>query len=569
MTQGAGREVDVVLVWHMHQPDYRDARTGEFLLPWVYLHALKDYSDMAAHLEANPQARAVVNLVPVLLDQIEDYADQFATRTLRDPLLRILARPDHEPVTVEERHHVLEQCFHANHQQMIAPFPRYQHLHDLVKLAAKPGPEAVEYLSAQYVFDLITWYHLSWTGETVRRAAPVITSLMAQGGHYTHAQRISLLECVGAVVADIIPRYRRLEERGQIELSTTPYFHPLGPLLLDFRTGQEAKPGLPLPASESYPGGAERFRCHVTAAIDSHKARFGRHPDGIWPAEGAVSDGVMQAIAASGVAWLATGEGVLLNTLRESGVEPQREASLYRPYRLPGAEPGTYCFFRDDRLSDLIGFEYRTWDGGHAATHFMHEIEAATARWQGADRPIISIILDGENAWEHYPYNGYYFLSSLYDLIGGHPAMHMTTYRDWLSDPLNRGRAAPLAHVTAGSWVYGDLTTWVGSPDKNAGWDLLVAAKQAYDIVMTGSSLDEGGRNRAARQLAVCESSDWFWWFGDYNAAQAVTSFDRVFRANLATLYSMLGLPVPAVLDVPISVGNTASTGDGTMRRSI
>lgn len=559
--------IDVVLVWHMHQPDYRAGPDRAPRLPWVYLHALKDYADMAAHLEAHPRARAVVNFTPVLLDQLDDYARQFSGGELRDPLLRLLARPDGVPFSDDEREFVLGLCFHANHRHMLEPFAAYRRLRDLARIAEAPGA-ATAYLSDRYLHDLITWFHLAWTGETVRRTAPLVTELMAQGAAFTFAQRLALLELAGGVVSQVIARYRRLEQAGRIELSTTPYQHPLAPLLVDFTSARQARPGLPLPNAAAYPGGGERLEWHLQAARRDYELRFGHPPEGLWPAEGAISDAVAEAAARAGFRWIASGEQVLMHSLRQAGRAPaERAAVLYRPYRLLGARD-LLCFFRDDHLSDLIGFAYHSWDGAHAARHFVDQIIAAVAHAPAAPvPPVVSVILDGENPWESYPYNGYYFLEALYGELTAHPRIRMQTYRDWIAQ---NGQAPieALAHCVAGSWVFGDLTTWIGSPDKNRAWDLLVEAKRAFDAAIAAGRLDQQRLAAAQRQLGVCEASDWFWWFGDYNPAESVERFDRLWREQLRELYRLLDAPAPASLDVPLSRGAAHVQDSGTMRRS-
>jgi alpha-amylase/alpha-mannosidase (GH57 family) len=570
--------LDFVLLWHMHQPDYRDPESGEFCMPWVYLHAIKDYADMAGHLERCPGMRAVVNFAPVLLDQIEDYADQFATGHWRDPLLRLLGRPDGTPFTDDERALVLGQCFNANHRQLIAPYGAYERLHELAYAGEGDGRDALGYLSERYLLDLLVWYHLAWTGETVRRAAPLVTELMTIGSAFTHAQRLALRDLIGTLVATIIPRYRRLAEAGQVELSATPHWHPLAPLLLDFESAREARPELPLPRAAGYPGGAERVAFQWRTAVASHARRFGIPPTGMWPAEGGVSDALVRAVTGSGIAWLASGEKVLEHSLKAAGRPvADRDDWLYRPYRLSmhSEQQAIAGFFRDDRLSDLIGFEYRNWDGGHAATHFVGELEAILARATRGERRTVSVMVDGENAWEYYPFNAYYFLSSLYDQLAAHPRIRPTTFRDDLTaharERATRTAASGIGElpvVVAGSWVYGDFTTWIGSPDKNAAWDLLAAAKQAADDVLGSGRLSDADRDAVLCRLAVCEASDWFWWFGDYNPATSVERFDRLYRANLAHVYRLLHLPAPLALQAPISRGAAAARSEGAIRRA-
>jgi alpha-amylase/alpha-mannosidase (GH57 family) len=566
------RPLDLVLLWHMHQPDYRDTATGEFRLPWVYLHAAKDYSDMAWHLESHPGVRAVVNLVPVLLDQLEDYADQFASGRLRDPLLRLLVRDPATPLTEAERAFAIDRCFRANHEKMMKPFAAYARLHELHRTFEAAGEDARrDWLSDGYFYDLVTWYHLVWTGETVRRSHAVVPELMTRAAGFTHADRMAVFELYGLLVRDVVGRYARLAATGRIELSTTPHDHPLAPLLVDFRAARAALPDAPLPEAPGYPGGTERLREHVELAFASHASRFGASPRGVWPAEGAVSDEVLAVLGAAGAAWTASGEGVLVNTLRRAGLPVERRLDyLYRPYRAP--DGGPVCFFRDDRLSDLIGFEYAKWHSHEAAGSFIGELEAIALAAPADETPLVSVILDGENCWESYPYNGYYFLDTLYARLESHPALRMLTYTDALALPASAerppARAALLPPLVAGSWVFGDLSTWIGAVEKNRAWDLLAAAKASFDAVVAGGGLSSEALARARRQLAVCEAWDWFWWLGDYNPAHAVASFEALYRANLASLYAMLGLPAPRALAVSLGLGAGHPEAGGAMRRA-
>jgi alpha-amylase/alpha-mannosidase (GH57 family) len=563
------RTLKLVLLWHMHQPEFRDHGSGEFLRPWVYLHALKDYTDMAAHLERHPRIKAVVNLVPILLDQLEDYADQFATGRLRDPFLRLLVRPELDTLERAERERILDQCFRANHSTMIEPFPAYRRLRDVHRALVELEADPARLLSGQYLADLLTWYHLSWTGETVRREHELLVRLMTRGEGFTHADRQQLFALMGTLIRDVVGRYRALLERGQIELSTTPHYHPIGPLLLDFGCARESMPEAPLPEAAAYPGGRQRALWHLDAAMRSHAERFGARPRGVWPAEGALSTAFARLLAEQGVGWAASGEGMLVNTLKHHGLETaERSQYLYRPYRVefPGASLG--CFFRDDRLSDLIGFEYKGWHGRDAANHFVAQLEAVLAQAPAGEDPVVCIMLDGENAWEYYPYNAFYFLDDLYAALEAHPAIRTVTCSEALDDPAAAALTHPLPGLTAGSWVYGNLSVWIGSPDKNRAWDLLCLAKRSYDLVAASGRLSQEQLADAGRQLAVCEGSDWFWWFGDYNPSESVASFDRLFRDNLANLYRLLQLEPPAALNEPVSRGATHARTDGAMRRA-
>lgn len=557
------KSLDLVLLWHMHQPDFRDCATGEYRLPWVYLHAIKDYSDMAAHLERHPKVRAVVNFVPVLLDQLEDYAQHFESGVIRDPLLALLARENLDDLDAAAREMILDRCFRANHTKMIEPYPAYRRLLDLFRFTEERGTAALDYLSGQYLADLLTWYHLAWTGETVRREHVAVVQLMSKAEQFTSTDRRRLFDLIGTILKDIVPRWRRLAASGQVEISSTPHYHPIGPLLLDFATARETQPGLPLPQSAQYAGGRQRLTEHLHLSVASHARRFGATPAGIWPAEGAISDGVLDMFATQGVRWCASGEALLAASLTARGAVPAKAEYLYRGYRFRGG--GLTCFFRDDRLSDLIGFEYSKWHGRDAAEHFVQELAGIAATATGT--PLVSVILDGENAWEYYPYNGFFFLDDLYTELEQHATIRTRTYRDVLADSPAE-RFGNLDHVVAGSWVYGNLSTWIGSRDKNTAWDLLCDAKRNYDLVMACGKLTADATALASRQLAICEGSDWYWWFGDYNPPESVIAMDRVFRLNLAHLYRLLDLPVPAVLEHPISQGGGRAEMGGAMRRA-
>jgi alpha-amylase/alpha-mannosidase (GH57 family) len=507
--------------------------------------------------------RAVVNLVPVLLDQLEDYAQQCASGQLRDPLLKALTHEDLDRLTRPERERLLDQCFRANHTKMIEPFAPFKRLRDLFEFTQAHGGEAGRYLSGQYFADLVTWYHLVWTGETVRRTHEPVVRLMSQGEGFSYAQRMELFQLIATVLREIVARYRKLAESGRVELSSTPHYHPIGPLLLDFACAREALPDAPLPEAQCYPGGRSRLGWHLAHAMDSHGRRFGAPPAGIWPAEGAVSMSFARLLAQSGVRWIASGEGVLANSLGKSKRPTEERGNyLYRPYRL---DDGPTCFFRDERLSDLIGFEYKSWHGADAASHFIAQLEQILAAAPAGEEPVVSVMLDGENAWEYYPYNAYYFLHDLYGALETHPHIRTAT----CSEVLARGAAAPaLPQLVAGSWVYGNLSTWIGSPDKNRAWDLLAKVKHSYDLVTASGRLSAEEAEAASRQLAVCEGSDWFWWFGDYNPHDSVAAFDRLFRDNLARLYHLLKLTPPRELDEPVSRGAVDAHTTGAMRRA-
>ncbi len=561
----------VVLCWHMHQPQYRDLISGEYRLPWTYLHAIKDYVDMAAHLEAIPQARAVVNFTPVVLEQIDDYVrqvDGFLNDGLaiRDPVLAALGAAA-LPSDGDSRLHLVKAALRANRLRIIERFPAFRRLAEMGEwLVAHPG--SISYVSDQFIADIVTWYHLGWLAEHVRRKDVRVQHLMAKSEGFTLHERRQLLEVISGLLAGVIERYRRLAEAGRIELSVTPYAHPIVPLLLDFGAAREAIPDVRLPLLERYPGGAERARWHVDQAVAAFQQRFGFRPAGCWPAEGGVSAATLERLAAAGFRWTASGEGVLRNSLAKSRPDAQTNNSaqvpspcLHRSYQVEAIP--IRCFFRDDGLSDLIGFTYSDWAADDAVANLVSHLENIATACRAESGAVVSIIMDGENAWEHYPENGYYFLSALYERLSTHPQLELTTFSACLDDP-----AAPamLPGLTAGSWVYGTFSTWIGHAEKNRGWDMLGDAKRAFDTAVAARRLGGEQLQTAERQLAVCEGSDWFWWFGDDNPTETVTDFDCMYRMHLANLYQLIGEEPPQYLSQSFTRGGGEPRHGGAMR---
>lgn len=560
-------KINLVLYWHMHQPEYRNLRSGEYYLPWTYLHAIKDYVDMAAHLERYPAARAVVNFVPTLLEQIDDYSRQIENffqkgTEISDPLLDALVQPvihSH----AERRHELIRQCLRANKERMILRYPAYARLAE-IGLWFDTHPDSISYLGDQYLVDLMVWFHLAWLGETVRREDPRVAQLIKKGGDYTLEDRNLLLKIIGELLSGIIPRYRRLAEAGVIELSMTPYAHPIMPLLLDIHSAREALPDLPLPLMDSYPDGENRLRWQMEKGIEAFEHYFGQRPKGCWPSEGSISDPVPELLGEYGIQWLASGDTVLRNSLarQEFATNSPRDRCIHTCYQKGGEGP--LLFFRDDGISDLIGFSYAHWHADDAVADLLQHVENIASACDKCDDAIISIILDGENAWETYPENGYYFLDALYKTLSTHPRVNLTTYTDYQA---TKPQPRPISSLVAGSWVYGTFSTWIGDAEKNRAWDILGEAKRSYDQVIASGRLDAAQREVVDQQLAICEGSDWFWWFGDYNPMESVRDFDYLYRLHLSNLYRFLGISQPDYLSKTISRGGSDSATGGTMRQ--
>ncbi len=568
-------KLKVVLCWHMHQPAYYDWHKEEYQLPWTYLHGIKDYIEMANHLEAVPKAKAVVNFAPILLEQIDDYVKQIKAflkdgTPIQDPLLSALnSQPTYAPFLdqfpIEEqvdsesakqelitaRLTLIEQCLRANQEHLIQRFKAYQELAELAD-SLKKNPQIVLYLDEQYLIDLSMWYHLAWLGETVRRSDDRVKALIEKERGYTEADRRQLLEIIGELLGNIVPSYKSLAERKQVELSFTPYAHPIMPLLLDTFSAREAIPNINLECISCYPDGKERVRWHIKEGMKVFEQHFGFKPQGCWPSEGSLSETTILLAEEFNISWLASGGSVLKNSLKKSG---QSNQPIHRPYHL--YKSPIQCFFRDDNLSDLIGFEYSKWHGDDAVANLVNHLENIT---QQEDAKVVSIIMDGENAWEHYPKNAYYFLNGLYEKLSEHPDIELTTFSNCLDI-----EAGELSNLVAGSWVYGTFSTWIGDKDKNRGWEILIEAKHVFDRV--APRLTPEKRAEAEHQLAICEGSDWCWWFGGQNPSAAVQDFDHLYRLHLSHLYRILGEPLPEYLYHAFTFGGGEPAAGGVMRR--
>jgi len=563
--------VNLVLCWHMHQPWYRESENGDYRLPWVYLHALKDYADMAAHLEAHPKMRCVVNFTPVLLEQIDDYATQFNQHLDKgsrfcEPLLNLLAGVDDIPPDKESRVEIVHACRRAHAPLMIDVHPRFRALFDMVMTADGENVDEgrLDYMNEQFFLDLLCWYHLAWLGHSLKQL-PRVRGMLENDGTFDQAKRRKLLKIMCEAFDGLLERYRALSESGQIELSMTPYGHPIVPLLIDIDSMHCSLPEAKGPEKHKYPGGLERARWHMQEGLRVFEHYLGCRPQGVWLSEGGVSAEALKLLDEFGITWSASGEGVWNNSRFLSGLEANGEEarrSLFCANTLEGCE--TRLFFRDDGLSDMIGFEYQQWNARDAAADFKQHL-SNIAHYLGDDGGdhVVSVILDGENAWEYYPDNAWHFLGALYDQLSESEQIRTITF----NEALDICPPQPLPALCAGSWVYGTFSTWIGEEDKNRAWDLLIEAKKTYDAVTAKRKFDASHRARLERQLAICEGSDWFWWFGDYNPSDSVSDFDRLYRLQLKNLYELLGEEPPRTLDDPISAGGGHADNAGTMRR--
>ncbi len=521
----------------MHQPFYKDLVSGEYKLPWTRMHALKDYYGMAHILEEFPNVHQTFNLVPSMMAQVAEYAAGQAA----DPFLGIALKPA-ESLTEQDRAFLLRHSFYSDPQQMIHRYPRYSELFDMwqaQKGAAGLGNPGL--FSVQELRDVQMWSQLAWFDEEFQTGEPEVHDWVQRGRNFTLDDQRRMGEKQRQLIGKVVPQYRQLAASGQIEISTTPYYHPILPLLCDSNIASVAHPNVPLPPRFRYPNDA---RLQLTMARDYIAAEFGAAPVGLWPSEGSVSDEVFAIATEVGFQWAATDSGVLNRTLNR-GVAVD---GLYRPYRWRQGERQMQLIFRDHFMSDLIGFVYMKMGAVEAAEDFLRRIRDNCRGILGSGRDaLVPIILDGENAWEYYYRNGRPFLRELYRRVSDDPGMSAVT----VSEALSRFAPEPLDHIFPGSWIEANFDVWIGAEEDNQAWTQLLRARQTFDAAATTTPSAERHR-MAMEELLIAEGSDWCWWYGPEHESANREEFDQLYRSHLANVYRFLELSPPEELSRPI-----------------
>jgi alpha-amylase/alpha-mannosidase (GH57 family) len=510
-------------LWHMHQPFYKDLWTGQYKLPWTRLHALKDYAGMVRILAEFPKVRQTFNLAPSMVAQIEEYA----LGTASDPFFDC-ARIAAEDLTDAQRTFILRYFFQANAGRIIARYPRYFDLYR--KYGAGVGNPSVDELRDLQIFSQIAWFD-----EDALAQDAELQELIQKGRGFSRTEQDLVMNKQTEALREVLPVYSQFAQTGQIEISTTPFYHPILPLLCDSQIAEVAHPGVTLPSRFQYPADArvqlERARSYIAE-------KMGAPPAGLWPSEGSVSDEALTLAAECGFRWAASDNGVLSRTLNcVAGID-----ETYRPYLWRQNGHAVKMLFRDRFLSDLIGFEYSRMSAHDAAGHFLHRIRENTA----GRECLVPIILDGENAWEWYEANGRPFLRELYRRIEESEDLEAVT----ISEALARFQATPLDHIFPGSWINANFDIWIGAGEDNRAWEYLLAARRAYD--KTANSVPEAARALAYEELLIAEGSDWCWWYGPEHGSENRPEFDQLYRDHLANVYRALGLTPPPELSHPI-----------------
>jgi alpha-amylase/alpha-mannosidase (GH57 family) len=538
----------VILLWHQHQPFYKDLVTGEYRLPWVRLHALKDYFGMVKLLEEFPNVHQNFNLVPSLMVQIQDYA----AGTAQDPFLQVASTPARD-LSQNERRFALQYLFQANAQNVIGRYPRYKELWDRFREQGSNPDRAERYFQTQDFTDLQVLSQIAWFDEFFLEEKDIAT-LVAKGHHYSLEDQKFVIARERELIGRVLPANAEAAKRGSIEISATPFYHPILPLLCDTSAGAVSTPGLPLPQNRfRHP---EDAREQLLRALDFHEKVIGLRPKGIWPSEGSISEEVLAIASSLGVQWMATDEGVLGRStglfFARDGVgrlPGQLAEKLYNIYRYENGSTAMHLVFRDHTISDLIGFVYSGMPPADAARHLINSVkEAARPILDKGRDAVVSIILDGENAWEYYPKSGREFLRRFYDGLQREPGIEAVTISEAIARHKDFGH---LGSLVPGSWINANFNVWIGAPEDNRAWDYLHHAREFY--ARSAPSASEAQRQLAFDELLIAEGSDWNWWYGPEHHSANDRDFDELYRKHLSNVYQALGATPPDHLAQPIT----------------
>src|SRR6185437_574464 len=540
--------IRLLFLWHMHQPYYKNLITGEYRLPWVRLHALKDYYGMVKLLDEFPGVHQTFNLVPSLVAQLQDYVSGGA----RDPFLEIASRPACE-LDFAEKLFAIQYLFQANVDKMIGRYPRYRELWQRFRSRPEEAARLVPQISNADITDLQVLSQIAWMDEFFLED-PDISDLVSKGRNYTLDDQQVVITKQREFLGKVLPAYSAAAQRGAVEISTSPYYHPILPLVCDTDMGAASHNGLPVPEQRfRHP---EDARQQIVRGMDLHEKVFGVRPRGMWPSEGSVSDEVLKLAYEAGLNWLATDEGVLGRTIGflferdgRGKLLPEAAEKLYQVYRWEQDDATMNLLFRNHSLSDLIGFVYSGVPAEEAARDFIRRMKdsARPILDKGKDA-VLSVILDGENAWETYPQSGREFLRILYSGIQSDGEFEALT----VSEALEREKSrVPLDEIFPGSWINANFDVWIGAPEDNLAWDHLADARDFYAQHADQASYAQ--RELAYEELLIAEGSDWNWWYGPEHHSDNDSDFDDLYRKHLSNVYHALGAAPPDALAQPIA----------------
>lgn len=539
--------IKIAFYWHQHQPYYKDSLTGDYSMPWVRLHGIRDYIGMALILEDFPRIHQTFNYVPCLLDQLKDYEENRGN-DLFWKLTKISARD----LTEDNKLYMLDNFFSANHHTMIDIYPRYKELLKKRNFRRKRASDVLKDFSDKDFQDLQVWTNLAWYHPLIVQRDTLLKGLIEKGEGFTQEDKEFVLLKQIEVIRQIIPRHKRLQDLKQIEITTSPYYHPILPLLCNQESARVVLPELSLPKKRLLAN--DDAKIQVESAVQAYEKYFGQKPRGMWPSEGAVSDDIIPILTQAGFRWIASDEEVLAHSMGRQIVRDEHgnvitHDILYKPYRINVRNNIIDMVFRDHNISDLIGFRYSKYNADAAVSDFINRIHHLKKYTSNGKPLLISIILDGENAWEYYPNSGVDFLRKLYETINYDPDLECVSIGDYLEEyPPEQ----TLHHISPGSWIGHNLATWVGHEEKNKAWDF-VESTRSFIVNQAGRQASDDILPRAWEEIFIAEGSDWFWWLGDDHFTHYKDEFDSLFRLHLKNVYKLFNVHTPRILDVPIS----------------
>jgi alpha-amylase/alpha-mannosidase (GH57 family) len=551
------KRLGVAFIWHMHQPFYKDPLGGKYLMPWVRLHGVKDYFPMAALVEEFDEIKVTFNLVPALIEQLNDYTQANATDTFLDLTLRKASA-----LTFADKVELLNNFFKVNFNRFIEPNARYSEL--LLKKGVKPLAGALlkktvanfcdqDFLDLQVLFNM-SWFHSISIDDDIN-----LKDLVDKKKRYREEDKEYIVLKQKEILSQVVPLYKKLQSSGRIEITTTPYYHPILPLLCDTSIARISAPGMPLPKRRfAHPKDA---RWQIESAIKYHTEQFGLAPRGMWPSEGSVSDEALDIIIAKGIDWIATDEDILFKSLSVYDKKAKSSSAafdrriIYRPYKFKRDSRHLSVIFRDKNLSDIISFNYHEWDQIDAAWNLIGHFKMVEENLRrDTDKGILTIVMDGENAWEYFEDNGRRFFDTLYANLDKQDEICSTTVSEYLElEPAKRA----ISNIFPASWINHDFKIWIGEGQDNLSWEYLDRVRK--DLVRfteqfhKSHEADGSKVTEAWRSLYIAEGSDWNWWYNGSPRAGKENPFDPLYRMHLKNIYKLLKKPIPDFLKISIS----------------
>ncbi len=527
-------KAQLVFLFHMHQPYYIDIAENKAIMPWVRLHGIKGYYDIPYLISKLENTKITVNLVPSLIEQLMLYCEKKVSDLYLDLTVKPVAQ-----MSNEEKLFLLDNFFSVNRQNFIEKNPNFKRLFELRGDSDEKEEllKRLSFFSDNDLIDLKALFNLSWFGFGARKEFPLLDDLIQKEKGYSEDDLTTIVDIQFKVLNKILPLYKRLFNEGRIEISISPYFHPILPLIIDSDIGKVALPDRPFPPRFSYPSHA---KIHIDEGINLFKKVFGKNPSGMWPSEGSVSNDALEIIADCGIRWIATDEEILL----KSGFENRQKFGFL--YRLYNFRDKLYCFFRDRELSDKIGFVYYNMPVKDAIDDFFNHLKRIL-NFDNTKNPIVPIIFDGENPWEFYSNLGEDFLFGLFEAIERCNFAETLTF----SEVLEKNESFKIDSIWPGSWINANFSIWIGHHEMNTAWSYLGRTAQFFE--KKSLSFQENELiDKARKELLVAEGSDWFWWYGDDFHVKGQENFDFLFLKHLSNVYRLLGEEEPVFLKNPI-----------------